>query len=245
MRRATFNTSELGDYRVDGGMLISLVERLVQLMPDDVADLHLRTRLRTRTGDGHIETLGEGTTDLVNGIVPNPDSIDLDLHGRITSEDPHGTFLFSLRLDPRNGDQVYANGPERISEEAFRIIREAVESTVRKPDPEAPERGLARLRRRLCTSFTYYVLLGTAMTCILAGFAISIRGYGDAVLFSGYGLMLLAFIVLASIPRKTYLSWEQQLDRRQKARTIDLSLPEAAPLGIDHLRLLPSPQSGT
>jgi hypothetical protein len=241
VRRATFNTSEIEDYRVDGGMLISMLERVVSLLPDDVVDLHLRTRLRTRTQDGHVETLGDGTTDLVNGVVPKPDAIDLDLHGRIPSEDPHGTFLFSLRLDRRGDGQIYAAGPEDLAKEVFETMRRTMAAAASGPEPEAPESLTMRIRRRICTSWTYYALMAAALTCMMTGFALSMRGYGDAVLIAGWTIMLLAFIVLASMPRKTYPTWQERLDRREAMRTIDLSLPEAAPPAIGHLKLLPAP----
>lgn len=237
MNRATFTHGDIGTYRIDGGRLLSMIEATLSplLARGDLGELRIKTSRTMRKPSGKVENVSDDPASLVDGAVPRPDSVEIEIFG-ILSDIEDGSFLYSVSLDPRNGDRVYAAGSPRETQAAFNTMMRILEAAVVPPTPPAPATTASKVKAAVYSSWSFYGMLLLALSMMIVGAVISIP-----LMVSGWGVLALGWLVILTRPRTVHPTWEDRLDARQASRVIDLSLPEPGPLAIEHLRLLPSP----
>lgn len=237
MNRATFTHGDIGAYRIDGGRLLSMIEATLSplLARGDLRELRIKTSRTMRTPSGKVENVSDDPASLVDGAVPRPDSVEIEIFG-ILSGHEDGSFLYSVSLDPRNGDRIYAAGTPRETQASFETMVRMLEAAVIQPPPPAPVTTASRIKAAAYSSWSFYGMLLLALSMMMVGAVISIP-----LMVSGWVVLVLGWLILLTRPKTVHPTWEDRLDARQASRVIDLSLPEPGPLAIEHLRLLPSP----
>lgn len=238
MNRATFTRNDLGAYRIDGGRLLSMIETVLTPLTANgsLSELRIKISRTMRTAAGKIESVSSDPASLVDGEVPKPDCVAIEIFG-ILSDYDDGSFLYSIDLDPRNGDRIYTAGPPKETEAAFETFVRVLEGAVLPPAPAVPESIASKVKAAIYSSWSFYGLLLLSLSMMMVGAVASIP-----LMVSGWGVLALGWLVLLTRPKTVYPTWEERLDARQASRVIDLSLPEPGPLAIGHLRLLPAPE---
>lgn len=238
MIKSTIREAFEEPYRIDGDILLDMLMEIVRPLTErsDLEDLRIRVTRKTRNGIETIENTSNDVKSLFDGVVPKPDCLDIEIHGNLRSLGPEGSFLFTLRLDRRFDNVIYAHGPSKEAEAAFETIRNAMKAAVVRPKP-MPEPMHLRLRRRIATSGVYYTLLALTLSCIMVGAFTS-----TTIMIAGYVFLIMSLALLWMMPRSEHVSWEDRMKTREAERSIDLSNTPRWREGVKHLKSMDHPE---